>query len=274
MADKMIRIWTDGACAPNPGPGAWAALLVYGAHHKVLTGYVEETTNSRMELTAPIEGLKALKRTQLPVVVTVDSRYVLDGITKFAHGWSKNGWVNSEGKPVANQDLWQALMAQTTWLDITWRWVKAHERDDTNNRVDALAREALKRKEALSACQEAERASNLPDAKNCTTDGQRTQGKWHIEAIKAKHPIARFVAPYCGGLRSSGQRFLKGYCPFCQSARQGSRYRFWVCIDLGICGCHKPACRDQQPGGKPMDVINFYARVKGISNLEAIRELL
>lgn len=135
---KKVEIYTDGACSGNPGPGGWGVLMIYGAHEKELTGGAFETTNNRMELTAAIEGLSALKR-KSDVILSTDSTYVRDGITKWIHGWKKNGWKNSQKKPVKNADLWQALDAVAAQHTIDWQWVKGHSGHPENDRADQLA---------------------------------------------------------------------------------------------------------------------------------------
>jgi len=270
----MIEIWTDGACKPNPGKGGWAAILTYSGHEKIIAGYEENTTNSRMELTAVIEALRTIKRPDIPITMTVDSRYVLDGITKYITYWVANDWVNTRGEEVKNVDLWQRLYTRSRYLNIEWRWVKGHDHDEMNNRVDEIAREALETERALASSEETN-AQHLPNDNNHSTDQEPRQIENHIERIKRKHPISQFIAPHCGGLRNSGKGYLKGYCPFCQPKKRGSKYNFWVYPANGHCGCHKTSCQDQNPGGKLwMDVINFHARLRGISNLDAIGELL
>lgn len=136
---KLIEIWTDGACSGNPGPGGWGVLLKSGDHEKELHGGEAETTNNRMELTAAIEALNALK-TSSKVILHTDSTYVKDGLTKWMFGWKKNGWKTAAKKPVKNQDLWQALDEACKRHDVDWRWVKGHDGDEGNERADALAR--------------------------------------------------------------------------------------------------------------------------------------
>ena len=135
---KRVDIFTDGACKGNPGPGGWAALLRMGSHEKVITGSESHTTNNRMEMTAVIRALEALVE-PCEVIVHSDSRYVIDGITKWVHGWQKKGWVNSSKKPVRNEDLWHELIAATARHKITWEWVKGHDGHVENERVDQLA---------------------------------------------------------------------------------------------------------------------------------------
>jgi ribonuclease HI len=141
---KHVHIFTDGACKGNPGPGGWAAVLRLGAHEKELTGGARDTTNNRMELTAVIRALAALTQ-PCEVTLQTDSRYVIDGITKWVHGWIKKGWVNSKREPVANEDLWRDLLIVTRKHKITWEWVKGHAGNPENERADRLASaEAIK----------------------------------------------------------------------------------------------------------------------------------
>lgn len=129
----------DGSCLGNPGPGGWAAVLRTGEHEKILVGAEAQTTNNRMELTAAIEALTALKR-PVRVLLRTDSRYVIDGITKWVHGWKKRDWKTADKKPVANQELWQQLEAAAKRHEITWEWVRGHNGDEGNTRADELAR--------------------------------------------------------------------------------------------------------------------------------------
>ncbi|MBW6523023.1 ribonuclease HI [Sphingomonas sp. RHCKR47] len=137
----LVEIATDGACKGNPGPGGWGALLRMGETEKELSGAENPTTNNRMELTAAIEGLKALKR-PCRVTLSTDSRYVMDGLTKWIHGWQKNGWRTADKKPVKNAELWQALLAAAKPHRIEWKWVKGHAGHPDNERVDKLASDA------------------------------------------------------------------------------------------------------------------------------------
>ena len=141
MTDK-VTIHTDGACSGNPGPGGWGVVLRYGEREKELKGGERLTTNNRMELTAAIEALNALKR---PMVVELhtDSVYVKDGLTKWIHGWKKNGWRTADKKPVKNVELWQALDLAVQRHTIEWHWVKGHNGDEMNERADALANEGM-----------------------------------------------------------------------------------------------------------------------------------
>ncbi len=137
-----VEIYTDGACSGNPGPGGWGALLLFGEHEKELAGAEPDTTNNRMEMMAAIEALRALKR---PCVVRLytDSNYVRQGITEWLEGWKARGWRTSGKKPVKNQDLWQALDEAAAPHQIEWIWVPGHAGVEGNERVDALAREAI-----------------------------------------------------------------------------------------------------------------------------------
>ena len=137
-AKKQVTIFTDGACKGNPGPGGWGVLLRMGAHEKEMSGGQEDTTNNRMELMAAIRGLEALNQSCV-VDLYSDSKYVIDGITKWIHGWHKRGWVNAAKKPVANADLWRELWDATGRHEVTWHWVKGHSGHAENERVDQLA---------------------------------------------------------------------------------------------------------------------------------------
>ena len=136
--DKTVIIYADGACRGNPGPGGWGAWLKSGAHERELFGGEPRTTNNRMELTAVIQALAALKRPSAVVVYT-DSEYVKNGITTWIHGWKKSGWLTADRKPVKNVELWQQLEAQAAQHRVDWRWVKGHAGDPGNERADALA---------------------------------------------------------------------------------------------------------------------------------------
>jgi ribonuclease HI len=132
-------IYTDGACSGNPGPGGWGAVLSYGGKVREMYGGDRATTNNRMELLAAISALEALTRPS-PVELYTDSRYVLDGITKWLPGWQRAGWKTAAKKPVKNVDLWQRLVAAMTPHQISWHWVKGHNGDPGNERADELAR--------------------------------------------------------------------------------------------------------------------------------------
>jgi len=139
MADlPRVEIFTDGACRGNPGPGGWAALLRTGDKELEISGGEKLTTNNRMELLAAIEALKALKR-PCAVELHTDSNYVRDGITRWIHGWQRNGWRTASRKPVKNADLWGALVEAAERHQVRWHWVRGHSGHPENERADALA---------------------------------------------------------------------------------------------------------------------------------------
>ena len=137
-----VRIWTDGACSGNPGPGGWGALLRWNGVEKELSGGVAETTNNRMELTAAIEALTALKRPS-EIDLHTDSHYLRGGITEWIANWKQNGWRTASRKPVKNSDLWHELDRIQAGHRITWHWVKGHAGTKGNERADELARAGL-----------------------------------------------------------------------------------------------------------------------------------
>jgi ribonuclease HI len=139
-----VDIFTDGACRGNPGPGGWAALLVSGTERKEVSGAEAATTNNRMELSAAIGGLNALKR-RCAVKLYTDSKYVLQGITEWLPNWKARGWRTAAREPVKNQDLWQLLDAAAAAQDIEWHWVKGHSGHEGNEYVDQLANIAIDR---------------------------------------------------------------------------------------------------------------------------------
>ena len=138
MELPAVEIFTDGACRGNPGPGGWAALLRTGGKERELSGGEALTTNNRMELTAAIRALEALRK-PCRVVLHTDSQYVREGITKWIHGWRKNGWRTADRKPVKNAELWQELLDAAAPHRVEWHWVKGHSGHTENDRVDALA---------------------------------------------------------------------------------------------------------------------------------------
>ena len=151
MTKSKIHMFTDGSCLNNPGPGGWAALLRHNKSEKEFTGGQLETTNNQMELMAVIEGLKALTKA-CSIELYTDSKYVLDGYTKWMEGWKKRGWKKSDKKPVLNLELWKELDKVAKIHSINWHWVKGHSGHDENERVDDLARfEAEKMKESMNA---------------------------------------------------------------------------------------------------------------------------
>jgi ribonuclease HI len=141
MIVKVV-MYTDGACRGNPGPGGWGVVLRFQGISKTLQGYAPETTNNRMELTAVIEGLKALKRS-CEVELFTDSKYVMQGLTEWLANWKRNGWKTAAKKPVKNIDLWQQLEDEVTQHEIDWNWVKGHAGIEGNELADQLANAAI-----------------------------------------------------------------------------------------------------------------------------------
>jgi len=139
---ERVELFTDGACKGNPGPGGWGAVLRFGDHEKELFGGEAATTNNRMELTAVIEGLRALSR-RCAVDITTDSQYVKNGITQWIHNWKRNGWRTAAKKPVKNDDLWRLLDEAVGKHDVHWHWVKGHSGHTENERADALANRGI-----------------------------------------------------------------------------------------------------------------------------------
>jgi ribonuclease HI len=141
-SESPVEIFTDGACSGNPGPGGWGAILRSGTHEKEICGGERMTTNNRMELMAAIKALEALKKPNTVMLYT-DSRYVMDGLTKWLPRWKANGWKTTDKKPVKNADLWRALDEVASLHDVVWRWVRGHDGHLENERADALARSAI-----------------------------------------------------------------------------------------------------------------------------------
>ena len=140
--DKVIDIYTDGACKGNPGPGGWGVVMLWGDHKKTMSGGETETTNNRMELTAAIEGLEGLTR-GCAVDLHTDSQYLRNGVMSWINQWKRNGWRTADRKPVKNVDLWQRLDALSAQHRVRWHWVRGHAGHDLNERADQLAREGL-----------------------------------------------------------------------------------------------------------------------------------
>jgi ribonuclease HI len=143
MKMKKVQLITDGACLGNPGPGGWASILRFGDLKRELYGYSPQTTNNRMELTAAIEGLRALKE-PCEVEIVTDSQYVKNGITTWIVGWKRNGWKTAAKKPVVNQDLWEQLDTLVSGHKMSWTWTKGHADHPDNNRADELATSAAR----------------------------------------------------------------------------------------------------------------------------------
>jgi ribonuclease HI len=140
---KKVDVFTDGACKGNPGPGGWGALLRMGEHEKEMSGGEPDTTNNRMEMTGAIKALNALTE-PCDVTLHTDSKYVIDGITKWVHGWKKKGWINASKQPVRNADLWHDLIEAAGRHKVQWEWVRGHSGHVENERVDKLASDAAK----------------------------------------------------------------------------------------------------------------------------------
>jgi ribonuclease HI len=134
----VVEIWTDGGCRPNPGPGGWGAILRFRGVERELSGAEPATTNNRMELTAAMMALEALKR-PCRVVLHTDSEYLKNGVTRWHAGWVRRNWRNAAGDPVANIDLWRRLLDAAAAHEVEWRWVRGHSGDSMNERADALA---------------------------------------------------------------------------------------------------------------------------------------
>jgi ribonuclease HI len=140
---KKVRLITDGSCLGNPGPGGWAAILRYGAHKKELYGSSPYTTNNRMEMTAAIEGLRALKE-PCEVEIVTDSEYLKNGVTVWVHAWKRKNWMKSPGNPVKNADLWRELDELSQPHRTQWSWTRGHASHADNNRADELAQRAAR----------------------------------------------------------------------------------------------------------------------------------
>ncbi|WP_127470790.1 ribonuclease HI [Thiomicrorhabdus aquaedulcis] len=139
---QVVKVFTDGGCRGNPGPGGWGVVLKYGEHEKEMNGHQLDTTNNQMELMAAIQAFESLKR-PCKVHITTDSQYVKNGITVWISGWKKKGWKTSANKPVKNQELWQRLDAAIKIHQVEWFWVKGHSGHAENERVDELANLAI-----------------------------------------------------------------------------------------------------------------------------------
>jgi len=143
MTEKIVEMYTDGACSGNPGPGGWGVLLRYGKHQKTLSGSEPNTTNNRMELMAAIKGLTALQR-DCKVIIITDSQYLKNGMTQWIPNWKAKNWKTANNKPVKNQDLWQQLEDQVAKHQVEWQWVKGHSGHIENEIADELATTAMK----------------------------------------------------------------------------------------------------------------------------------
>ncbi|NBX52055.1 MAG: ribonuclease HI [Proteobacteria bacterium] len=139
---QKIIIYTDGACSGNPGDGGWGAILMFKEHQKQISGSQKDTTNNQMEIKAVIESLKVIKKSS-EIIIYTDSKYVMDGITKWINGWKINGWKTADKKPVKNCELWRQLDIEVNKHSIEWRWIKGHSGNKYNEIADNLAREAI-----------------------------------------------------------------------------------------------------------------------------------
>lgn len=159
---KHVELFTDGACSGNPGPGGWGALLRYNGHEKELGGGEESTTNNRMEMMAVIEGLGALN-SACDVTLHTDSKYVMDGVTKYMPNWKRNGWRTADKKEVKNRDLWERIDSALANHKVKWVWVKGHAGHAENERVDAIARAHVPRTAAEPADFDGAAATNTAE---------------------------------------------------------------------------------------------------------------
>ena len=148
---KTVQIYTDGGCRPNPGPGAWGVLLRYGAHERELAGYEAQTTNNRMELTAALKGLQALK-SPCEVDLYTDSNYLKQGMSEWLAGWKRRGWRTADNKPVLNEDLWRALDAAAATHRVRWHWVRGHAGPAAHERADALVTATIQAGKVSEPC--------------------------------------------------------------------------------------------------------------------------
>ncbi len=140
---QSIKIYTDGACSGNPGPGGWGVLMIWGEHEKELCGGESGTTNNRMEMMAVIQALDAVKNKSVPIDLYTDSKYVMDGINEWLAGWKARGWKTAAKKPVKNQDLWMLIDSAVSAHNVTFHWVKGHNGHPENERADELARRGI-----------------------------------------------------------------------------------------------------------------------------------
>ena len=142
MKNNIVHIYTDGACKGNPGPGGWGAILNYNGNIKEINGYSPDTTNNIMEITAVIKAINSLNR-PCTIIITTDSTYVKNGITKWIHAWKNKSWKTANKKPVKNKKLWQQLDEAIKQHDVTWKWVKGHSGHPQNEKADELANKAI-----------------------------------------------------------------------------------------------------------------------------------
>lgn len=139
---KQVTLYADGACSRNPGPGGWAAILIYGEKVKKLSGFQQDSTNNIMELTAVIEGMKALKE-KCEIDIFTDSKYIVDAVSEWLPNWQRNGWKTSAGKPVKNVELWREIVELKGFHKIKWNWIKGHDGNLYNEECDVMAKEQI-----------------------------------------------------------------------------------------------------------------------------------
>jgi ribonuclease HI len=220
VSDREVRIYTDGACIGNPGPGGWAALIEADGQREELSGAAPQTTNNRMELTAVIEALRRVPP-PTPVRVITDSQYVMQGLTRWLPGWRRRGWRTANGQPVLNRDLWEQLVA----LDggrVRWEWVRGHQGHPGNTRVDALARararEALAQRRAAGAQEAVPPAAPTRPGTPADPASSRDRPRWPrylslVDGELRRHPDWPSCQRHVHGKR--GARFKK-----CRSAAE------------------------------------------------------
>ena len=199
---KNVTLHCDGSCSGNPGPGGWAAILVYRAHERELTGSAPNTTNNRMELTAAIHGLRALKE-PCSVTVRTDSRFLVDAfVNGWLDGWQRQEWKNTKGQPVPNRDLWEDLLAETAHHEVTWEWVKGHAGDALNERCHSIA---------VAACEAVRGGQKAAPSKASSSRGRGgwdESSPWQEFERKRWSEEARLTrCPECG---HAGGRHIRG----------------------------------------------------------------
>lgn len=212
-----VEIYTDGGCDPNPGHGGWAAVLVFGVRTKELSGAEPATTNNRMELTAAIEALGALRR-PCEVVLHTDSQYLRRGITEWLPAWRARGWRKANGSPVENQDLWAALAEQEEHHQVEWRWVKGHRGNPLNERADQLATQARRRMLAGEAAPRRDPPPAERDARRRRQAAELPQVDIHARACVLGVPgPGGYAALVSGGPEDGADRVVSGRWPLTTS---------------------------------------------------------
>ncbi len=220
MSGGRVTLYTDGACSGNPGPGGWGAILIFNGAEKELSGGEAMTTNNRMEMTAAIEGLNALKR-PCAVDLYTDSQYLMQGITAWMRNWKRRGWRTADNKPVKNEELWRALDEAASRHEVKWHWVRGHADDPLNNRVDALAVAAMQpfRKarqaapSAPGATARAPRRAERRRAERSTRRGRAEGPPSDLAAIAAHRDLSRFSAPEMSALPGPSSMLIAATTP-------------------------------------------------------------